>query len=1060
MPTRKLTLLFTLLFSADLALTTQSASGLGRTGTLVPPSRFELGSHVTAAQVRDALGLNASDVISITFGTSSHDAFDVLTAPATSFPVQGGSYFVMSSGSTASAFRPNAEPDLSTELAGLNTTAGEDLVQIVIQLRPPAGATCLAFDFAFYSEEFPEFVGSQYNDAFIAEVGQSTFQIVNNQVIAPNNFAFDTANRIISINTVFGVTSAASSGTTYDAGTPLLTAVTPLEVPGAPVTITLSIMDLGDSIYDSTAFIDNFRWFFGLNCRPGADADSDGDALLDDWERNGIDFNRDGTVDLDLPAMGADPRHKDIFVEIDYMVLAGVGGHTHRPKMEALQTVIDSFNAAPVTNPDGTTGIRIHIDAGANTIMNPVTGALWGTRSRSDELAHVNNLGTATLVAGNWIYNWTGFDGIKGVGVPGSFTVQRADVFHYCIFGHSLATELTTTSGIARDIPSSDFLVTLGGWTGDVGSVNEQAGTLMHELGHGLGLRHGGNDHGNFKPNYLSIMNYAFQTRGLRIGGTDGHFDYSRFALPMLNESALNENIGIMGVAEAAMYGTRYFDNTATMRLANNINGPIDWNFNGVSTDNPVAVNINNSRDSSGTATFSILNNSDNWEEIVFDGGAVGHLGEMIVLPATSIVDEIDETLDLQIPTEFKVKVCGPGSVLLVPCQTQLYTYQILNMGTRNDTYALTVNDTRGWADISALPATLALASGQSATFIVPVTVPATTPAGTVDELSITATSSGNPLMLDAAETKSTADIDTPPTIVCPANVIVEFMTDAGTAAVSFEPTVMDNCPATTVCIPASGDAFPIGTTVVTCTVTDVVGQTATCSFNVTVLGPRGVKLNILRDLEAVRSTLSTPAQINKLDEAIRQFQDAVDPRFWIDETHLDGRHAAAAFHAERQVASRLRELLDDSLSASANAALRDVLNRLLRSDRLLAVVALNEAIASGGNARLISKATDELAAGDADAAQGKYGTAAQHYENAWKHVQRERIMALALEEAGRISVEFFGHAGSAYTLQASPNLKDWQDIQSVRAPADGLITFVESPSEPSVTRYYRVVER
>ena len=108
--------------------------------------------------------------------------------------------------------------------------------------------------------------------------------------------------------------------------------------------------------------------------------DTDGDALLDSWETDGIDFDNDGNVDLDLPAMGADPLHKDIFIEIDYMVKGGIFGHSHKPKAESLQIVIDSFNNAPVSNPDGTTGIHLHIDAGSETIMNPVTHETWGAR--------------------------------------------------------------------------------------------------------------------------------------------------------------------------------------------------------------------------------------------------------------------------------------------------------------------------------------------------------------------------------------------------------------------------------------------------------------------------------------------------------------------------------------------------------------------------------------------------------------------------------------------------------------------------------------------------------
>jgi hypothetical protein len=50
----------------------------------------------------------------------------------------------------------------------------------------------------------------------------------------------------------------------------------------------------------------------------------------------------------------------------------------------------------------------------------------------------------------------------------------------------------------------------------------------MHELGHNLNLKHGGNEHlPNFKPNYESIMNYMFQTIGLRgiLGHENDHSD-------------------------------------------------------------------------------------------------------------------------------------------------------------------------------------------------------------------------------------------------------------------------------------------------------------------------------------------------------------------------------------------------------------------------------------------------------------------------------------------------------------------------------------------------------
>ena len=55
-------------------------------------------------------------------------------------------------------------------------------MQLTLRLNTPGTATCLAFDVAFYSEEFPEFVNSGFNDAATAEIGGTDLSIVNGQV--------------------------------------------------------------------------------------------------------------------------------------------------------------------------------------------------------------------------------------------------------------------------------------------------------------------------------------------------------------------------------------------------------------------------------------------------------------------------------------------------------------------------------------------------------------------------------------------------------------------------------------------------------------------------------------------------------------------------------------------------------------------------------------------------------------------------------------------------------------------------------------------------------------
>ena len=67
-----------------------------------------------------------------------------------------------------------------------------------------------------------------------------------------------------------------------------------------------------------------------------------------------------------------------------------------------------------------------------------------------------------------------------------------------------------------NSIPGNDSLITLGGFGYDskqhLGNACFEWRTIAHELGHTLGLRHGGIDDSNFLPNYFSLMNYTWQT--------------------------------------------------------------------------------------------------------------------------------------------------------------------------------------------------------------------------------------------------------------------------------------------------------------------------------------------------------------------------------------------------------------------------------------------------------------------------------------------------------------------------------------------------------------------
>ena len=88
--------------------------------------------------------------------------------------------------------------------------------------------------------------------------------------------------------------------------------------------------------------------------------DSDGDGLPDKWEESGLDINKDGVIDLALnqPPFNANPKHKDLFIEVDYMQAAD---HGHQPNAQALQDVANAFAASPAKNPDNVDGITFHL---------------------------------------------------------------------------------------------------------------------------------------------------------------------------------------------------------------------------------------------------------------------------------------------------------------------------------------------------------------------------------------------------------------------------------------------------------------------------------------------------------------------------------------------------------------------------------------------------------------------------------------------------------------------------------------------------------------------------
>ncbi len=215
----------------------------------------------------------------------------VSTAALGGFPTAGSSFGILTNGNVSSVPDPTAFANTDDGGGSVRGDTAFDVSILKVDISVPSGDNCVGFDFKFLSEEYPGFVDSIYNDAFIAELDSSTWTANGSTISAPNNFAFDSSGNVVSINStgLGGLSAANGAGTAFDGtqsynahgfapagnaggATGVLHAATPVS-PGAH-SIYFSIFDQGDHMLDSAVFLDNLATTNvpdpAVNCVPGA----------------------------------------------------------------------------------------------------------------------------------------------------------------------------------------------------------------------------------------------------------------------------------------------------------------------------------------------------------------------------------------------------------------------------------------------------------------------------------------------------------------------------------------------------------------------------------------------------------------------------------------------------------------------------------------------------------------------------------------------------------------------------------------------------------------------
>lgn len=131
-----------------------------------------------------------------------------------------------------------------------------DLLWFQFETVVPGGTYGFSFDFAYFSEEFPEFVDSTFNDMFVAWSNSESYTgnlcFVNDEpctvtALWPTQYPLGSD---VMDGTQFSVGGEATGWFQANGTT----------VPGELLQLTFAVFDMGDTILDTSVLVDNFRW--------------------------------------------------------------------------------------------------------------------------------------------------------------------------------------------------------------------------------------------------------------------------------------------------------------------------------------------------------------------------------------------------------------------------------------------------------------------------------------------------------------------------------------------------------------------------------------------------------------------------------------------------------------------------------------------------------------------------------------------------------------------------------------------------------------------------------
>ena len=200
----------------------------------------------------------------------------ILESKGTMSPTEGSDFVILSTGIAGTDIATTDEDNPGNERGTwFRNRYGNprDKAVLTLELQVPAYMHYLYYDFQFYSTEYPEYVGTSYNDKFKVKV-TSPSQGISSYICDVNSGNFVLDSNYIS-GTGFDVFAQSGNPGNVDivdliqripgadAGATALVTMGGETHPVSPneiITVQFSIKDVGDNQFDSAVFIDNLKF--------------------------------------------------------------------------------------------------------------------------------------------------------------------------------------------------------------------------------------------------------------------------------------------------------------------------------------------------------------------------------------------------------------------------------------------------------------------------------------------------------------------------------------------------------------------------------------------------------------------------------------------------------------------------------------------------------------------------------------------------------------------------------------------------------------------------------